>query len=45
MHANRQLWGRSGMFKYGSKHDVQIMDFASGPVSEVIYKAGTQKAH
>lgn len=25
------------MFKYGSKHDVHIMDFASEPVSKVIY--------
>lgn len=37
MHANGQLWHCSWMFKYGSKHDVHIMDFASDPVSKVIY--------
>lgn len=37
MHANRQLWHCFWMFKYGSKHDVHIMDFASEPVSKVIY--------
>lgn len=37
MHANRQLWHCSWMFKYGSKHDVHIMDFASEPVPKVIY--------
>lgn len=31
------------MFKYGSKHDAHIMDFTSGPVSTVIYKAGIER--
>lgn len=37
MNANRQLWHCSWMFKYGSKHDVHVMDFASEPVPKVIY--------